>query len=404
MALGASLLIIGALLVSMDAAGVRKRFFTGAAAGSVPTPRPSVAVLGFKNLSGKEEEAWISTALSELLSADLSAGQRLRLIPGENIARMKVDLVLPSADSYSSDTLTSIRQHLGSDMVVLGSYLAVVDSPREKIRINLKVQDARTGETIAVSSEDGTQDELAQLVSRSGDSVRRTLRIGGISAYDAAQARTVLPENPEAARLYAQALARMRRFDDLGARDLFLQALAINPDHALSHAALAECWSDLGYERKAQEEAKQAFELSSELPRADQLSVEAQYRVAAHEWPRAVEIYRTLREFFPDNLEYALDLVRVQTSAGLGNDAKSTIDVLSQSKFSVDGRDVRIDLASAKAAEQTGNFKLEQQFAMAAAEKGRAQSAALVVAQAKLLEAFSFERTGELSKATECAE
>jgi DNA-binding winged helix-turn-helix (wHTH) protein len=103
MALGASLLIIGALLVSMDAAGVRKRFFTGAAGGSVPTPRPSVAVLGFKNLSGKEEEAWISTALSELLSANLSAGQRLRLIPGENIARMKVDLVLPSADSYSSD-------------------------------------------------------------------------------------------------------------------------------------------------------------------------------------------------------------------------------------------------------------------------------------------------------------
>jgi len=196
----------------------------------------------------------------------------------------------------------------------------------------------------------------------------------------------------------------MRSFEDLEARDLFLRALAIDPDHALSHAALAECWSDLGYERKALEEAKKAFELSSGLPRADQLSVEARYRVVAHEWPRAIEIYRMLWEFFPDNPEYALDVVGVQISAGLAKDAKSTIETLSRSKFSVQGaRELRLDLASAKAAELTGDFKLEQQLAIAAAEAGRAQSSALLVAQANLLEAVSFERTGELSKAAECA-
>ena len=405
MAIGVSVIIVVTFLLSMNADGVRNRFFARAsAAGSPERSRPSVAVLGFKNLSGREEEAWISTALSELLSADLAAGERLRLIPGENIARMKVDLVLPSADSYSADTLTRIRRHLGSDMVVLGSYLAVQGTAHERIRVNLKVQDSRTGDTIAVASEDGTEDELAQLVSRSGDTVRRILRIGSISPDDAAQASTALPENPTAAHLYAQGIARMHSFDPLAARDLFLQVLAIDPEHALSHAALSECWSNLGYDRKAQEEAKKAFQLSSRLKRADQLSVEAQYRVTARAWSRAVEIYRTLREFYPDNLEYGLDLVRVQTLAGLAKDAQSSIETLSQSKFSPrDARDPRIDLAAAKAAEQTGDFKLERQFATAAAEKGHAESAGLVVAQARLLEAVSFERTGELSKATECA-
>src|SRR5262249_2550117 len=108
-AMGACLLIVVTFLLSMHADRVRNRFFASASmAGSPERSRPSVAVLGFKNLSGRKEEAWISTALSELLSADLAAGERLRLIPGENIARMKVDLVLPSSDTYSADTLTRI--------------------------------------------------------------------------------------------------------------------------------------------------------------------------------------------------------------------------------------------------------------------------------------------------------
>ena len=52
-----------------------------------PTPgavhiriRPSVAILGFKNLSGRPDTAWISTALSEMLTTELAAGEQLRTI------------------------------------------------------------------------------------------------------------------------------------------------------------------------------------------------------------------------------------------------------------------------------------------------------------------------------------
>jgi len=44
--------------------------------------RRSVAVLGFKNLSGRPDKAWLSTALSEMITTDLAAGERLRMIPG----------------------------------------------------------------------------------------------------------------------------------------------------------------------------------------------------------------------------------------------------------------------------------------------------------------------------------
>ncbi len=51
--------------------------------------RPSIAVLGFKNLSGKTDEDWISLAFAEMLSAELAAGQQARTIPGEIVARRR---------------------------------------------------------------------------------------------------------------------------------------------------------------------------------------------------------------------------------------------------------------------------------------------------------------------------
>src|SRR5579862_3530094 len=78
--------------------GVRERLFSRNATVEPLKPltvRPSIAVLGFKNLSGRDEEAWLSTALSEMLDAELASGQKLRMIAGENVARMKMDLALP---------------------------------------------------------------------------------------------------------------------------------------------------------------------------------------------------------------------------------------------------------------------------------------------------------------------
>src|SRR5262249_45720662 len=42
--------------------------------------RPTVAVLGFKNDSRRSDTAWLSTALSELMTRELAAGEKLVLI------------------------------------------------------------------------------------------------------------------------------------------------------------------------------------------------------------------------------------------------------------------------------------------------------------------------------------
>jgi len=398
---GVGVLIVVLMVSEIEFGGVRDRLFRRTnSVDSVKSfkARPSIAVLGFKNLSGKDEEAWISTALQEMISAELAAGQQLRVVPGEDVARLKLDLSLPAADSYGRDTLANIRGHLNTDIVVLGSYLATGGDAGGKIRIDLQLQDTRSGETIAVISRDGTASELADLVSQGGATLRQKLGIEDVSASDARLALAAVPANLEAARLYAEGLAKLRGFDALAARDLLLKAVTADPNHALSHAALSECWSTLGYDQKAQEEAKKAVDLSSGLVREAQLSIEGRYRETAHEWQRAAEIYRMLWEFFPDNSDYGLDLARVQTAAGLGKDAIATAELLSKRPLPGDG-DPRIDLAEAAAADLIGDLRREEAAAVRAIAKGKAQGARMLTARALLIRGSVLNTLGDNANA-----
>ena len=75
-------------------------------------PRRSIAVLGFRNLAGRADAAWLSTAFAEMLTMELTAGEQMRAIAGENVARMKIELKLMETDSYARDTLAQIRHWL----------------------------------------------------------------------------------------------------------------------------------------------------------------------------------------------------------------------------------------------------------------------------------------------------
>ena len=315
-----------------------------------------MAVLGFKNLSGKPDEAWISTALAEMLSTELAAGEQVRTIPGENIARMKVDLALTDADSFGQESLAKIRHHLGTDLVVVGSYLAMGRSGGGKIRLDFRLQDAVAGETIASVSETGTENELLDLVSRSGAEIRRKLGIGEVSDSDTSRVRASLPSNGEAARLYSEGLAQLHVLNALAARDLLQKAVQADPKHAPAHAALAEAWSALGYDSRAAAEAKRALDLSENLSREERLFVEGRYHEFSRDWPKAIEIYRTLAGFFPDNLEYGLRLAASQAAGGSGKEALATIEGL-RSLPAPASDDARVDLAEANAAAVIGDFK-----------------------------------------------
>src|SRR5215475_12893346 len=403
------LILVVGVIFGLNPGGLRERLLHwGTSRGEAPAllkhpqARPTVAIFGFKNLSGRADQAWLSTALAEMLTTELAAGEQLRMISGENVAQTKINLSLPDADSYGPDTLQRLHQNMGADYVVAGSYIALGAQSGARIRVDLRLQDAAKRDTIAAVSETGTEADIFELATAAGAELRRKIGLQEISPVEAATVRRSLPSTAEAVRLYSEGLDKLRLFDALAARDLFQRAVSVDPKFALAHSGLADAWSLLGYSTKAKEEANKAFELSANLSREQRLLIEGRYREVSHDWEKAVQIYRTLFDFFPDNLEHGLRLARAQTSAGNPQDALKTVEALGQLSPPARG-DPRIDLEEANVAQWQGDYNREQAAASRAADTAKKQGAKLILAGALVSSAWALQNLGDLKQAADAA-
>jgi len=387
------------LLATAGYFGVRQRYARRNAAPVATTdapikPRHSVAVLGIKNLSGRKEDQWLPDAFTEMLSTELAAGGQLRVVPGEDTSRANADLHLPDAAGFSESTLSQIRNRLGSDVVISGSLVDLNRTSGKQIRLDLRAQDAATGETLASVAQTGTSDDLFAIVSRSGAQLREKLGVPGISGTEESELQAALPSTPAAARLYSEGLLRLRSYDAAGAEKLLSRVVALEPSYALGHSALAQTWSALGYDERARLSAKRAFDLSENLSRQDRLSIAAQYWETLRDWDKAVATYQELYTLFPDNVEYGLRLADSQTSAGKSKEALATIERLRRLPPLV-SRDPRIDLSAAVAFESLGDFEQDKLFSERSGQSAELVGAHMVVARAAIREGWALRRLGQ---------
>ncbi len=359
-----------------------------AASPALPTRRTSVAVLGFQNLAANPRAAYLENVLCEMLPTELAGGGRLLAVPGEQVDRMKRDLGLSAAKSLGPDTLLRVRQAVGADLVVTGSYLVAsqpADFARADLRLDLRVQSTATGETVATITEVGQEKRILDVLASLGGRLRSELGTVELSAAEAEGVRAALPGNAAAARLYAEGLAALRQSNAPAALPLLEQAAAADPDNPRLEAALTRAWQALGYDSKAAQHAARALALSTRLPSEERQSIVAGAYEVSGEWGKAVLDYRALWAQFPDNPEYGLLLAAAQAAAGSGRDALATVEGLRHLPPLLRD-DPRIDLAAAVAAGSLSDFKRQQEEAARAAEKAAAQGARRMVAEARYLE------------------
>ncbi len=346
--------------------------------GSSTKLRHSVAVLGFKNVSGSATEDWLSAAFTEMLNTELGANGDLLLVSGEDVVNAKHDLSLTLEDTLAKETLTHLRSSLGADVVVLGSYTLLKDGAKNRIRLDIRAQDTALGETITADAITGEQSDLFDIAAQAGSRLRESLDPALSLAPERESPRFQGSTNQVALQFYSEGRARSYDFDFIGARDFLKRAVAADPEFALAHSALSETWSRLGYENEARKEAKLALQYARGLPPETALAIQGQYRETLSDWSGAAAAYRTLRNLFPDNLNYGLRLASAQLHLNPA-DAASTLGSLRKLPSPV-GDDPRIDLMDASVM-----IYYDLPKARAAAEraisKASAQGATLMVAR-----------------------
>lgn len=334
--------------------------------------RRSVAVLGFRNLPGRQEDDWLSPVLSEMLDTELGTRGDLRMVSGEDIARVKRELSPNEGVTLSKKTLDHLRTNPGADVVVLGSYTPLPADNSKRIRLDLRVQDTANGETIAEEAITGEQNDLFDLAAQAGSRLRQRLGLSANSSGDASAARLALPADQRSARLYVDGREKLWAFDFLGARDLLVKAVAADPQFPLAHSALSEAWWHLGYANKSRAEAQRARELSQDLGVEDRLLIEGEYWRSMNDSAKAVQIYRQLFHQFPDSLDYGLLLANAEISLK-PTAALQTLASLRRLPAPA-GEDARIDMTEASA--WIGRDLVKAQAAAEAAiQKGRSRGA-----------------------------
>lgn len=357
--------IAGVLLVAGTISTIRVT--SRDARASAPSVRRAIAVLSMKNLSGRDEYAWLSTALAEAIDTELAHGGQLRVVSGSAVAQMQQWLAPPPGVGLGRKQLDEIGRTLGCDLILTGNYTAAGG----RIRVDTQLDDIASGRQIATFSVSDDEGKLLDLVAASSRELRAKLGLV-TPGSTGAETHASLSSNPDALRFYFLGLDALRINDAARSAELLTQATADDPDFAIAHSTLSIAWRVLGYDAKSQAEARRAFELSTKLSREDQLSVEGTYYQVMSQFPKAIERFQTLWSSYPDDISYALKLFHAEMMGGRMDEARRVIDQMKAMPPPAD-RDPRVDVVEAAWLAREG--RLRDALAADASAAGKATKA-----------------------------
>jgi len=363
---------------------------------------PVVLILGFRNLrdpSASAEDAWLSHAVTEWLSADLDAGGELQLVQAAKSIGLQPRTAEPGCNELPRNVLENARQAFNADIVVYGEYAAMEDvNSGDRLRLNVcldRVRDHGGPDPMTVV---GPKGDISELVFNAGELLRSKLGLKHLSRQSLGYLRATLPLNPAAARLYAEGTSGLDHFEPQEAVALLTQAAQLEPQHAPTHAALSTAWAALGYQQRSQQEALQAKELANGLSPTQQLEYLGLAYEAKNDWPAALDTYSKLLQLQPDSIGYALKLAHVQTSAAKAQFALETLRAL-RSRNEAALTDPRVDLAEAAADSAGSDFKGQLAASTRAESRAEAQGSGLMIANARMEQGNADDMLGNWTEA-----
>ena len=340
----------------------------------------TIALIGFSNLSRNPKDSWLGPALSEMLGTELSIAKSVQVVPDELVRNASPDLPAPAAGGYSATTLARLRQRLDADYVISGSYLVAGSSDSAPLRVDIEVQDTRSGTLIASVSDQAAAAGVIALATQVGATLRGKLGLRFPQAGTLGLIANARPPSLDVARRVGFALDALRQYDAARARDELLDAVAEAPGYAPAYTLLAQAWSALGFRDKALAAAVQAEQRSANLPPEQRLQIEAVAESARSEWTKAAATWSTLVRARPESIEYHLQAIDAEIEAGSMPGAQRTLNELE--RVSNAAVDPRVELAAARIAAALDDVNGSERHAAAALRLAQRHDVAGLIADA----------------------
>src|SRR5262249_37014142 len=258
-----------------------------AAAGSLPIPAKSIAVLPFDNLSRDPDNAYFCEGVQDEILTRLAKVADLKVISRTSTQHFK----------SAPDNLTQIAKQLGVAHILEGS----VQKAGDQVRVNVQLVNGLNDAHLWADTYDRKLNDIFAVESEIAKAIADMLqaKLSGSEKHAIAARPT---ESSEAHQLYLKGrfFWNKRTGNDLRKSiDYFQQAIAADPNYALAYAGLADAYAFLpGYTAGSPQDsypksiaaAKKALELDDTL-------AEAHTALAIATWLYDFDFSQANREF-----------------------------------------------------------------------------------------------------------
>ena len=269
-------------------------------AALIPSDKPSLGILYFKNNTGDESLDIWRTALSDSLITDLSQSKHIRVLSADGLYSIIKQMNLLEAINYTSEDLKRIASQGRVNHILQGNYSKAGDD----FRIEITLQDVNTMELIGSERVEGTGEKsIFSMVDELTRRIKANFRLTEeqIASDIDEEVGKITTESPEAYKLYSQG----RKYHDaepMKSIGFMQKALAIDPEFAMAYRSVAVSFSNMGLEPAARKAFKKAFELSDRASERERYIIKGDYfRQTENTYDKAIEVYDKLLELYPDD-------------------------------------------------------------------------------------------------------
>ncbi|MFH1421759.1 MAG: tetratricopeptide repeat protein [Planctomycetota bacterium] len=189
------------------------------------------AVLQFYN-EGDSSADWIGAVLVDSLSTKLGSIKGLAVVDSNRLTRVLSELYMLSADLRIEENILKIKERLGVDMIVVGSYKNLPG----KIEISVELVSSEKDKLVRKKRNSTIQEPLTSLTSYIGKEI---LELMNVKSSDTSYLQKKATDNLNALESYGKGLIfkkNEKTYDK--AIESFIEASKIDPEFAAPHYQL----------------------------------------------------------------------------------------------------------------------------------------------------------------------
>ncbi len=267
----------------------------------IPSEKPSLAILYFKNNTGDVGlEHWRS-ALCQWLITDLSQSKYINVLTEDRLYSILRRLNLLDAKSYASEDLEKVAAEGRVNYIFQASF----SKAGSTFRIDYSLQKSDTLSSISSDFVNGVGEEsFPSLVDELTRKIKTNLRLSAMEIANDVDIEIgkITTASFEAYKFYVEGW----KYNNLGEYHLSIQflekAIAIDPEFAMAYRIMAACYLDLGNRPKWKESIQKALELSDRVSDRERYLIQGHfYSKSAATFDKAIDAFDKLLLLYPDD-------------------------------------------------------------------------------------------------------